>query len=130
MTVGIVAYLEASQSFFFEQRLVWAMIIIAIGMTQTSGQSVFGFFARTAGTAIAMVVSIVIWYIVDQKTPGVIVMLWFFILIEYYFFLKFPRFIQASLICIVTQVLIIGYELQVEVLGVAVATSNGQPYYP
>lgn len=31
MTIGIVAFLEETQRFFIEQRLVWAMIIIAIG---------------------------------------------------------------------------------------------------
>jgi hypothetical protein len=30
-------------------------------MTITAGQSVFGLIARTGGTAIAMVISIVIW---------------------------------------------------------------------
>jgi hypothetical protein len=76
------------------------------------------------------VFSIVIWYIVDQKTAGVIVFLWLFIFIEMYGFLKYPRFIPIWLVCIVTQVLIIGYELEVRQLGVAQATSNGQPYYP
>lgn len=41
MTVGILAFLEETQRFFIEQRLVWAMIIIAIGMTQSM---VFPFF--------------------------------------------------------------------------------------
>jgi len=35
LTVGIVAFLEQTQAFFQEQRLVWAMIIISIGMTQS-----------------------------------------------------------------------------------------------
>jgi len=35
MTVGIIAFLESTQLFFNEQRLVWAMIIIAIGMTMS-----------------------------------------------------------------------------------------------
>ncbi|KAI9744784.1 MAG: hypothetical protein M1818_001709 [Claussenomyces sp. TS43310] len=130
MTIGIVAYLRETQEFFIQQRLVWAMIIIAIGMTITAGQSMFGFFTRVAGTALAMVFSFIIWYIVDGKIPGVIVMLWFFIFIEMYFFMKFPRLIAVWLICIVTQVLIIGYELQVLKIGVAVATKSGQPYYP
>lgn len=99
-------------------------------MTMTSGQSIFGFLARIAGTALAMVSSIIIWYIVDQKTPGVIVMLWFFIFMEMYLFLKFPRFIPAWLVFIVTQVLIVGYELQVRKIGIAASTSSGQPYYP
>ena len=90
----------------------------AIGMSLTSGQSIFGFFGRVAGTALAVVFSIVIWYIVDQKTPGVIVMLWLFIFLEMYFFIKFPRFIAIFLVAIVTQVLIIGYELQVRKIGI------------
>lgn len=31
MTIGIVAFLESTQRFFMEQRLVWAMIMVAIG---------------------------------------------------------------------------------------------------
>ncbi|TAQ84624.1 hypothetical protein B7494_g7055 [Chlorociboria aeruginascens] len=130
LSIGIVAFLKDSQAFFIQQRLVWAMIIIAIGMNMTSGQSMFGFFGRIAGTALSMVNSIIIWYIVDQKTAGVIVMLWFFIFLEMYLFLKFPKFLPVWLITIVTQVLIIGYELQVHKIGIAAASSTGQPYYP
>lgn len=130
MTVGIVAFLEQTQDFFIKQRLVWAMIIIAIGMTQTSGQSIFGFFCRVGGTLLAMILSFIIWYIVDEKLPGVIVILWLFLFLSYYFFIKFPRFIPGIMICIVTQVLIIGYELQVKTIGIAAAAQSGQPYYP
>lgn len=35
MTIGIVAFLEHTQQFFMAQRLVWAMIIIALGMTMS-----------------------------------------------------------------------------------------------
>ncbi|KAM0126869.1 hypothetical protein ACHAP3_009077 [Botrytis cinerea] len=124
LTLGVVAFLKDTHVFFQQQRLVWALIIIAIG------QSIFGFLARVGGTALAMVTSIVIWYIVDQKTPGVVVMLWFFIFLEMYLFLKFPRLIPAWLVFIVTQVLIVGYELQVRKIGIVASTSNGQPYYP
>lgn len=99
-------------------------------MTMTSGQSTFGFFGRVAGTFLSMISSFIIWYIVDQKTAGVIVMLWLFILMEMYFFIKYPRFLPIWLICIVTQVLIIGYELQVRKIGIALAASSGQPFYP
>ncbi|KAG9248946.1 hypothetical protein BJ878DRAFT_411671 [Calycina marina] len=130
LTIGIAAYLEATQAFFFKQRLVWAMIIIAIGMTMTSGQSMLGFFGRLAGTTIAMITSLVIWYIVDERTPGIIVMLWLFIFLEMYFFLKYPRFLPVWLVAMVTQVLIIGYELQVQKIGIAASSASGQPYYP
>jgi hypothetical protein len=35
MTIGVVAFLERTQKFFMEQRLVWALIIITIGMTMS-----------------------------------------------------------------------------------------------
>ncbi len=154
MTVAIVCFLRVTQSFFQEQRLVWAMIIIAMGMTQStfgvlsiwatavsslfrspadkpaSGQSIFGFFCRIGGSFLAMVFSYIIWYIVDEKTPGIIVFMWLFIFVEYYFFVKYPRFVPATLITIVTQVLIIAYELEVRKIGVAAAQSVGQRYYP
>lgn len=134
MTVGIVGFLEQTQRFFTEQRLVWAMIIIAIGMTQSeslpapslsspdktswsffrentllilvaaSGQSIFGFFCRVIGTFISMVNSFIIWYIVDSRTAGVIVFLWLFTFVEFAFFFKYPQVIPGVMICIVTQV--------------------------
>lgn len=47
-----------------------------------------------------------------------------------YFFLKYPRFISIFLVSIVTEVLIIGYELQVRKIGIAASAASGQPYYP
>ncbi|KAJ2992351.1 hypothetical protein NUW58_g2195 [Xylaria curta] len=130
LTVGIIAFLEKTHVFFQEQRLVWAMIIIAIGMTQTSGESIFGFFCRILGTFVAAVSTLITWYIVDEKVPGIFVFLFLFQAISIYFLLKFPQFIPATLLCMVTQVLIIGYELQVLKIGIALSESTGQPYYP
>ncbi|KAK4119617.1 hypothetical protein N657DRAFT_684256 [Parathielavia appendiculata] len=129
MTIGIVAFLENTQRFFMEQRLVWALIIITIGMTMTSGQSFFGFLCRVGGTIVAMCLSLIIWYIVGGRIPGVIVFLWLSLFISYYFFVKLPRFLPAILIIIITQVLIIGYELQVLAIGKAAAERTGQPFY-
>ncbi|KAL9044447.1 MAG: hypothetical protein Q9214_002412, partial [Letrouitia sp. 1 TL-2023] len=50
LSIGIVAFLEKTQTFFIQQRLVWAMIMVAIGMTITAGSGVFGFLGRIAGT--------------------------------------------------------------------------------
>lgn len=130
MSVGIVAFLEESREFFLQQRLVWAMIIIAISMSMTAGQSIFGFVGRVVGTALSMVLCFVVWYIVNGETAGVIVMLWLFIFIEMYFFFKFPAYLAVWLVCMVTEVLIIGYELQVLKIGIKAATSSGQPFYP
>ena len=50
LSIGIVAYLKDTYVFFTEQRLVWAMIMVAIGMTTTAGSGVFGFVGRIVGT--------------------------------------------------------------------------------
>lgn len=61
MTVAIVAYLRDTQQFFIEQRLVWAMIMVAISMTPTAGQSMFTFLLRIVGTVVAMIVAWLVW---------------------------------------------------------------------
>lgn len=130
MTVAVVGFVEATQVFFQQHRLVWAMIVIAMGMTQTSGQSIFGFLCRVGGTIIAMMSSFVIWYMVGGHPAGVIVMMWLFTFADYYFFLKYPRFVPATMLVIFTQVLIIGYELQIGVIGIRASEALGTIYYP
>jgi hypothetical protein len=73
------------------------------------------------------------------------VLVFVFIFCQTYILVTFPKFAIGVMIMMVTEVsllhcllvyadhskvLIIGYELEVRRLGVAVATSNGQPYYP
>ena len=71
-----------------------------------------------------------IWYIVHEKTPGIIVMLWLSMFLSLYFFVKFPRLIMVWILCIVTQILIVSYELQVRKVGVAASIRTGQKILP
>ena len=118
-SIGIVAFLADTRTFFLEQRLVWAMIMVSIGMTVTAGNGVFGFFGRLAGTCksdfqttslsltqdlvIAMCTSFITWYIVDGHSAGVIVFVFVFVFMEFYFIMKYPRFIVVAILSIVTQ---------------------------
>ncbi|KAJ5664374.1 hypothetical protein N7507_005105 [Penicillium longicatenatum] len=130
MTIAVISFLHPTQHFFTKQRLVWAMIMVNLSMSPTSGQSIFSFVLRIIGTTIAMVVSLLIWYIPDQKTPGIIVFLFIFVSIGFYIPIKLFRFRVVGLISVVTTTMIIGYELSVRKVGKEVATSNGQAYYP
>ncbi|XPS92756.1 hypothetical protein M3J09_002137 [Ascochyta lentis] len=130
MSIGIIAFLRDTQIFFVEQRLVWAMIMVAISMTPTAGQSIFQFMLRIAGTAVAMCVAWLIWYIPDQRTGGVIPFLWFFVAIGFYIPLKRLDLVIVGMISVVTATMIVGYELQVRKIGVQAATTTGQPAYP
>lgn len=75
-SVAILAYLRQTQDFFNAQRLIWAMIVIVIGMKPESGASIFGYVARVAGTVVAMILSLIAWYIVDGHAVGVLVFLY------------------------------------------------------
>ena len=89
-------------------------------------------------SAIAMCTSLVIWYIVDGHPAGVLVFTFVFVFVEFYFLMRYPRFVVVALISIVTQgnfdspslfeitahipqVLIIGYELEVKKIGKVVS---------
>ncbi|CAN9248166.1 unnamed protein product [Alternaria alternata] len=131
MSIAIVAFLRPTQQFFVEQRLVWALIMVAISMTPTAGQSIFQFILRIAGTAAAMIIAWLIWYIPGQKTPGILVFLWVFVAIGFYIPLKRMDLVIVGLISVVTATMIVGYELQVRKIGEQAATATtGQPAYP
>ena len=74
-SIGILAFLHQTQDFFIRQRGVWAMVVVVIGMSPTSGQSFFGFITRILASTCSVILSLAAWYIVNGETPGVIVML-------------------------------------------------------
>lgn len=77
VSVAILAYIRQTQEWFTEERVIWVMIVIVIGMKAESGASTFGYLARVAGTVISTVLSLIVWYIVDGHTAGVLVFLYF-----------------------------------------------------
>lgn len=108
MSVGILAYLRNTHAFFIRQRVVWCLVIISIGMSPSSGSAVFNLLGNLTCTLFAMVGAFINWYIVDQKTPGVIVFLFFFLMFYFYFAARYPRFLVAIAAGAITHVLIIG----------------------
>jgi hypothetical protein len=77
-----------------------------------------------------MICSLIVWYIVNEHVAGIIFFLWVVLCINYYLFVKYPRIVPAIIISVVTQCMIIGYELQVIAIGREAAEKSGQPFYP
>jgi uncharacterized membrane protein YccC len=130
MSIEIVAYLSNTQLFFVEERLFWATIMVVVSMTRTSGEASFIYFLRLCGTFVGAIFCYIIYYIVDGRTPGVLVFYFLFILAFGYIPAKKPRLALAAVIAAVTSTLVIGYELQVRKIGTSEATTNKQRYYP
>jgi hypothetical protein len=68
LSAGIMAFLRQTWEFYYDQRLIWAMIAIIVGWHMGSGQSVFSLGGRVVGTLLAVVISFAAWYIVDGQT--------------------------------------------------------------
>jgi hypothetical protein len=130
MAIAIVCFLRNSQQFFIAERLVWGSIMVAISMTQTAGSGIYGQALRFGGTLVAMVASYIIWYVVNQHTAGIIVFTGITMFLYHYLLIKSPTNPVVPTIGMVTVILIVGYELQVQKIGIALSTSNGQAYHP
>jgi hypothetical protein len=83
ISIGILAYLRQTRPFFLEQRGLWALVMVAISMDPHAGQGVFGFVLRIAGTVVAMVASIAIWYACDHKAAAIIPVFWVYMTCEW-----------------------------------------------
>lgn len=130
MVISIICYLRNSQQFFIEQRLIWGSIMVAISMTQTAGPGIYAQFIRLSGTVVAMVVSYIVWYIVDQHPAGIVVFTGIAMFFYHYPLIKNPADPVLPMIGMVTVNLIVGYELQVQKIGISQSVSNGQSYHP
>ncbi|KAI9671357.1 MAG: hypothetical protein M1831_004266 [Alyxoria varia] len=111
MSIAIIAYLRDSADFF-------------------NVSSASNFLLRVVGSVLAMLASYVIYYIVDGHTPGVIVFLFLWIFSNFYIVLKHPKYAVVGMISAITPVLIIGFELQAQKLGIEATEASGQVYYP
>ena len=130
MSLAILAFLRMTTHFFTEQRGIWAVIMTAISMAAHTGLGVWGYLCRIIGTAIAMLASMAIWYMCDEKIPAVMPVLYLYLVLGFWFILKQPRFVVVGIISIITCILVLGYQIQIHTIGLKVGTSNGQPFYP
>ncbi|PKS04890.1 hypothetical protein jhhlp_008254 [Lomentospora prolificans] len=130
LCLGIVALLQNTQEFFIRQRGVWAMIVVVLGMSPTSGQTLFGFFSRILATLAAVALSFFSWYIAVGHAAGVLVFLYISNIILFYIYVKMPKYFGTSVIAIITLNVAIGYEVNANKLGREASEANGQPYYP
>ncbi|KAL7917238.1 hypothetical protein ACQKWADRAFT_324807 [Trichoderma austrokoningii] len=130
MTVGVIAFLHDSQDFYFAQRFLWALFAIVLSMARTTGSSTFLLLGRVLGTIASMIASYIIWYVVDQKTPGILVFLWLWFLVLGYLFVKFPDFFSIWFVALIASIVMIANELQVRKLGEAAIVQSGQAVYP
>ena len=129
ISIGILAFIFQTRTFFLQERGTWALIMTAIGMDTHAGRGIFGFVCRILGTVVAMIASLLIWYIGYRQPGAIIPVFYIFLLFCTWFLLKNPTLTMVAIISMVTTILILGYALQDEKIGKALLTSNGQNYH-
>ncbi|KAL6697602.1 hypothetical protein J3F84DRAFT_369427 [Trichoderma pleuroticola] len=129
MTIAIIAFLHDSQNFYFEHRFLWSLFAILLSMARTAGSSTFLLLGRVLGTLASMIASYIIWYVVDEKTPGILVFLWLWFIVLGYLFVKFPSLFSIWFVALIASIVMIANELQVRKLGEAAVLASGQAVY-
>lgn len=68
MSCAIIAFLEPTQTLFIHYRLIWSVIIAAIGANMSAGQSGVSYSLRILGSFAALIICYLVWYIPDGHT--------------------------------------------------------------
>jgi len=71
---ALPAYLASSAEFYVAYRGAWAIVAIILIMNPTAGASLGSVLFLTAGTVAGGLTAMAVWYVVDQKVAGVIVL--------------------------------------------------------
>ncbi|KAJ4857298.1 fusaric acid resistance protein-like domain-containing protein [Trichoderma breve] len=127
--IPIIAFLHDSQNFYFRHRFLWSLFAILLSMARTAGSSTFLLLGRVLGTLASMITSYIIWYVVDEKTPGILVFLWLWFIVLGYLFVKFPSLFSIWFVALIASIVMIANELQVRKLGEAAVLASGQAVY-
>ncbi|RDW58136.1 hypothetical protein BP6252_13547 [Coleophoma cylindrospora] len=129
MSCAIVAYLRQTQDIFTHYRFIWAVILATIGSNMSAGQSGVSTMLRVIGSFAALIICYIVWYIPVGHVAGVIVLMWFAAFLQMYVLIKYRQYTIGWLVTVITEVLSIGYELQVKKIGIDEATSTGIIWY-
>lgn len=71
MSCAILAYLHQTQEIFTHYRLIWSVIISAIGANMTAGQSGVSYVLRILGSFAALIICYAVWCIPNGEIPYV-----------------------------------------------------------
>ncbi|KAJ3016932.1 hypothetical protein HKX48_003802, partial [Thoreauomyces humboldtii] len=112
---GLPAFFPASSSFFYHQRGIWVLIMVALTSTLYVGDTAFGFVTRCVGTFAGAVIGLLLWSIAAQTGPGnpyaVGVVAAFFLPFLMFYRVHFQP-IPAAILPPVTAMLVVGYSWQ------------------
>jgi hypothetical protein len=96
MSFGILAYLRHTAEFLNPPRLLWAVIVTAIGFGSDAGRDL-RFCLRIAITVIADCVVITNWHIGDKEPAANLPLLHVYLVLAFFVFVKKPQYIVMLL---------------------------------
>ncbi|KAK9365602.1 hypothetical protein V1509DRAFT_369875 [Lipomyces kononenkoae] len=130
MSIGIIAYLRSSRMFFVEQKCLWAIVMTAFAMNNTTGQTTYNFILRVLATLAGTVGSYVIWYIVDGHPAGMIVFMFIYMAGSFYFCVVKPKYTLLAIVSAVTPIISVGYAMNVQKLSTETLSKTNTLKFP
>ncbi|KAK9237144.1 hypothetical protein V1525DRAFT_173673 [Lipomyces kononenkoae] len=130
MSIGIISYLRTSHIFFVEQRCLWAIVMTAIAMNNTTGQTTYNFILRVLASLAGTIGSYVVWYIVDGHTAGVIVFMFIYMAGSFYFCVVKPKYTLLAIVSAVTPIISVGYAMNVEKISPEILSQTNTVKFP
>jgi Fusaric acid resistance protein-like len=99
---SLPAFIRSSAEFYLQYRGVWAIVAVVLCMSPTAGASFWNLAVQISGSLVGGLLAMAVWYMVDQKVAGVIVLTFvvnvvrmlcflFRMTIDYYFLIQDPR---------------------------------------
>ncbi|CEJ05363.1 hypothetical protein RMCBS344292_19306 [Rhizopus microsporus] len=118
--LAIPAWRPQDAGWYIEWRGQWAMITLVLWMFPMTGAFIFGLIDRVIGSIVGAVLGIIVWEITRGNPYGLAVLSFVIFLPLYYIFFFVAKFRVAALMSKITMILVIIYEYNYAVSGVAI----------
>ncbi|CCX35403.1 Putative uncharacterized protein [Taphrina deformans PYCC 5710] len=129
MTAGALpAFFPDSVAAFLRFRLIWITFTVLLGLQPVLGRGIAASVFRVLGTIVGGVAGLVVLE-VGRVAGGRLPLFFLTLLVPFYFFQLDPKKnLLPVLLTVITEDLVVGYELQKDKLGVAAIERSGQAY--
>lgn len=124
---ALPAFFPDSVAVFLRYRLLWIPLTVLLGLQPVLGKALASLLMRIVGTVVGGVLGLLVVEI--GRVPGGMIPVFFVTVVPLFFVVQLnPLLFLPVLLCAITEVLIVGYKLTADTLGLETLASSGQEY--
>lgn len=129
MTAGALpAFFVDSVGVFLRYRLIWITFTVLLGLQPVLGRGIAAMVFRVVGTIVGGVAGLVVVEI-GRVPAGIIPVFFVSVLPQFYLLQTNPKaYLLPVLLSVITEDLVVGYQVMTDKLGIATVERSGQQY--